>query len=772
MDSAFSRLDAVIKGLIADPGKLALVRSENHTVSAIESHERTVSHSPRLPKSSVSSTGASIAHGCSVVEPSAVNHGAASDVPFEITKCIVGHGRAAFGPDLGYENLRVTNPLRCRWTVSAHGNSVLELKLREPLNLIGFLNGTAAFCRSAQFIVNGESMGHCHAAHDATDAIQLAPGKHRLEVRARYGPDFCHAVWGFEPEAAFLEPPPHYVTLGAISRGDEAHLLQWIDHHLSLGVEHFYLLDSSYGKMLQKAVRKYSKESVVTVVPWNGVAEAPDAELYQFLTTQYAAQSRWMALLETNEFLVPKLGTSLATYFQAFEDYGALKISRRIFVADGREMFPNKASGNSGSESFFPDGQLKFIVQPRFVASVVSSHEMTMMPGRDAVGEYFNDGLSDLHLQVNHYSAGIASETQQELYWDRSIADLWQRQAAGLGEKSHSATNSVPVHGYIHVAAVGHWRSILNSQLKKCRDSGLWDRTAEIRLGIVGATGATLEELRDLPEKVKVLFFDPDLHKYEFPTLAALQAACNKDNLSYAWYIHSKGAVNKYKEQQGWRARMEEFVIIHHEVAISRLDAGYRTAAGFGGADHRWHIPGNFYWLRSDHALRLPKVAGLNWKDRWEAEKWIGAAGFNSLYFQDFGDTVLPHLKIVSSTVAAGVVSTCGYHGWEQIPNGANRIPVLVPSALPAFDHVISAHAPSQINIVLEKEATCAGFICASGRALAWTLEFVVNGTHVGTKQECSSSTAATVLSPGKHTLEIRAHGDICGAHSVWGIKY
>ncbi len=656
----------------------------------------------------------------------------------------------------------VTNSLRCQWTISAAADSVVELKLHEPLNLLGWLNGASKYCCGVEFFVDGVCLGEAYAAYEATKMIRLSPGPHRLEVKAKNGIDFCHAVWGFAPEEILMQAPQYLVTIGAILKDGTEGLADWINHHRVLGVEHFYLLDSGAQEDLPNTIREFGFADFVTIEPWLQPTVTAEAEAYEFLTTKYAAECQWMALIDLNEFLVPKLGTSLTKYLRAFEDFGALKTCRRMFVAEN---------------SYYRDDRLRFIVQPRFVTKFLSAYEVEMMPGRQAVSEHFDDYISDLHLQINHYleapaEAGNEEEEEDEdevkLYQDRSVEDLRKRQAM-----VPFPPEDVPVFGYIHIAAVGHWRAILNSQLQRCQQSGLYDRTTEIRLGIVGVTPEILAELADLPEKVTIVCTDPELRKFEFPTLAALQAACEDDRLSYIWYVHSKGAVNRHPVQHGWRARMEEFIMYHHELAIDRMDAGHCAAAGFGMRNPWCHIPGNFWWIRSDYALRLPKFEDLNWENRYEAERWIGAAGLSSFYIHDFGDILFDDWEILSSHTGAGTVTTAQYHGWEHLPEGHNRLPVLAPAALPLFDHVISAHAPSHVELMLEREAEVIGFVCESGRSTGWGLKFYIDEVSVGKTDACGVPMVATILPPGSHDLEVHlTKGEIPGAHSVWGIRF
>lgn len=202
------------------------------------------------------------------------------------------------------------------------------------------------------------------------------------------------------------------------------------------------------------------------------------------------------------------------------------------------------------------------------------------------------------------------------------------------------------IYGFVHVATLGDWRHILQSQIRSIRHSGLYDRCERIDLCKIGEE--TSCEYQWAVE-------DYDVHKYELITLSRLyDNAVKVDGISF--YIHLKGVSktqehwhkhrNFYQSFAGlssldelqynerlWRKYMEYFVIEQHELCIqSLLD---HDLCGVEWREKPFpHYSGNFWWATHRYIRTLPspmeyqKQNSLYQDDmgsnRAVAEFWIG----------------------------------------------------------------------------------------------------------------------------------------------------
>jgi hypothetical protein len=180
------------------------------------------------------------------------------------------------------------------------------------------------------------------------------------------------------------------------------------------------------------------------------------------------------------------------------------------------------------------------------------------------------------------------------------------------------------IHGFMHVATLGHGEQIHLEQLDIIRKSGLYDATRKIQIGVVGRNCRAYGD----NDKLTIGYRSRQVEEHEFPTLRMLHTAAAKMNPDdHVWYLHTKGA-NSYRPSQpgplGWRKFMEYYVAQHWRFTRAAL-AGY-DVAGVQFRPEPWpHFSGNFWWARAGYLQMLP-VPTLK-TSRTEAEQWLGLSG-------------------------------------------------------------------------------------------------------------------------------------------------
>jgi hypothetical protein len=180
------------------------------------------------------------------------------------------------------------------------------------------------------------------------------------------------------------------------------------------------------------------------------------------------------------------------------------------------------------------------------------------------------------------------------------------------------------IYGFFHVACLGEWRSIVNEQLDRLDASGLAAATTHLQGFVLG------DDWEPRLEEAGTFFSHPDLHIYEFPTLALLWEQARSGEAFYAYYLHTKGASRPgVQSVVDWRLQLEHFTIDRWQEAMQKLDEGYDCVGCDSGSFEQWpqnpfHYSGNFWWTTSSWVRQLPPIPDLNWQHPFEAEAWIG----------------------------------------------------------------------------------------------------------------------------------------------------
>jgi len=208
---------------------------------------------------------------------------------------------------------------------------------------------------------------------------------------------------------------------------------------------------------------------------------------------------------------------------------------------------------------------------------------------------------------------------------DEDIVRSRKLNALKVAKGKHlSFRSSIPIVGFLHVAMMGHWRAITHELVGDMRSSGLLAETERIHVGVLGEGefdpgwfGA------DFARKCRVSR-NPDLRRNEYHTLDILRNQCEEGDFKL-WYAHTKGASRPDDEHyRNWRAMLSHVVLKgfrHCLLALDDFDACGPNLMQNDRGEQRFD--GDFFWANSGYVRTLPRVGGLEWGDRFDAENWL-----------------------------------------------------------------------------------------------------------------------------------------------------
>lgn len=110
---------------------------------------------------------------------------------------------------------------------------------------------------------------------------------------------------------SFLFSYEYQLSVGAIFQNEAPFLKEWIDYHRLVGIEHFWLYDDSSTDNWQDVLAPYIEEGVVEVFDWSTARSTIkvwpqiQVEAYKNALKRSLNHSKWLALIDTDEFLVP-----------------------------------------------------------------------------------------------------------------------------------------------------------------------------------------------------------------------------------------------------------------------------------------------------------------------------------------------------------------------------------------------------------------------------------------------------------------------------------
>lgn len=203
-----------------------------------------------------------------------------------------------------------------------------------------------------------------------------------------------------------------------------------------------------------------------------------------------------------------------------------------------------------------------------------------------------------------------------------------------------------PVHYYhLYAGELGNgWERVAGEHFQALADAKF---PGQLKIGIVGL----------LPQRIRVkgwlnytwpgweLATEVD-YGYEQVTHQALHAAAQEMPANTpVLYAHTKGGYRVSEHQDLWRRCMQETCVTHWERCVARLAEGFDVCGAHylipdGRAVGVPMMAGNYWWATSGYIAGLPKI---RYRDRYDAEAWIGLGDARVHDFAAFGWPYHPH---------------------------------------------------------------------------------------------------------------------------------
>ncbi len=225
--------------------------------------------------------------------------------------------------------------------------------------------------------------------------------------------------------------PSRYLCVASIFRNEAPYLAEWLEFHLLVGIEHFYLYDNGSTDNPDAILDPYVEQGLVTVIPWATSTDlaTPKVLAYAHVIANFGSVWHWMAFIDIDEFLLPVQGEDLRPLLKRYEDLPAVAIPWIMFGHSGHSRQPaGLVIENYTQRAPFPPPiahktlfKWKAIANPSEVAAVHGAHDFEYRDGYigggfdeqrvplDQQSRYASDRTADI-LRVNHYATKSKDE--------------------------------------------------------------------------------------------------------------------------------------------------------------------------------------------------------------------------------------------------------------------------------------------------------------------------------------------------------------------------
>lgn len=205
----------------------------------------------------------------------------------------------------------------------------------------------------------------------------------------------------------------------AIFQNEAPYLKEWIEYHRIVGAKYFYLYNNFSQDNYLTVLQPYLEEGIVELVDWI----EPDFQIYgqrmAYMDAIYKARGnvKWLAIIDIDEYLVPKSDATVPKFLTQFEKegIGGVGINWQMFgtsyvqaIKENQlltELLILKAEEEHGENK-----HIKSIVRPEYVIEPPGVHHFSYCEDYfqvDTNQEIFTGPISPHILtdkmQINHY---------------------------------------------------------------------------------------------------------------------------------------------------------------------------------------------------------------------------------------------------------------------------------------------------------------------------------------------------------------------------------
>lgn len=176
----------------------------------------------------------------------------------------------------------------------------------------------------------------------------------------------------------------YYLSIGAIFQNEAPYLKEWIEYHLLMGVDRFYLYNNRSTDNYREILSSYVEKGIVHLENWPPSDDLSKPQLRAaFRQIQIGAynhcvkqcDSRWLAIIDVDEFIVPVKHPNLVSFLSSFDllpSIGGIRVNWQIYgtshlekISDGKLLIESllwKANSN-----YLKNENVKTILRPEAI---------------------------------------------------------------------------------------------------------------------------------------------------------------------------------------------------------------------------------------------------------------------------------------------------------------------------------------------------------------------------------------------------------------------
>lgn len=196
------------------------------------------------------------------------------------------------------------------------------------------------------------------------------------------------------------------ISICAICKNEGLNLKEWLDYHILIGVEKFYIYDNESTDNTVSILTNYPQVRYTKII----------GNQVQFKAYDHCIKNcdtDWLGIIDLDEFVIP-IQDTLSEILKRYDDFGALAINWMIYGSSGHDKRPDGNVKDNylyrASDDFEANKHVKCFIKPKVVNKCLTAHHFEFNNGFFAVDENYNrvdlpwtETYSGNVIRLNHY---------------------------------------------------------------------------------------------------------------------------------------------------------------------------------------------------------------------------------------------------------------------------------------------------------------------------------------------------------------------------------
>lgn len=166
--------------------------------------------------------------------------------------------------------------------------------------------------------------------------IFVEPQSSKIKYFIKRGLGWCASIYYknlLNAKKVEFRKKKYYASICGIFKNEGLYLKEWIDYHLKIGIEHFYLYNNFSDDNYVSVLLPYIESGIVDLIDWP--VEQGQLSAYEDCISKYKFESNWIGFIDIDEFVTPLNGKNFINELSKLENRPVVKIYWKIFGSSG-----------------------------------------------------------------------------------------------------------------------------------------------------------------------------------------------------------------------------------------------------------------------------------------------------------------------------------------------------------------------------------------------------------------------------------------------------